>query len=165
MAAYDTQKDQHTEVAVPTPTTLLVGRRQDVAADRISKPRVVLADDSQRMREAVIRVLRVKCEVELVGFAFDGWPAIDAVHRLQPDILLLDILMPALDGIKVTRMLRKADSLTKIIFLTGIEDPSFQQAAMEAGAQAYVFKTQLLTDLPRAIAAVMAGETFLSSRS
>jgi CheY-like chemotaxis protein len=63
--------------------------------------------------------------------------------------------MPVLDGIAAARKLREADSPTRIIFLTGIEDSSFQQAAMEAGGQAYVFKSQLFTDLPRAITAVM----------
>jgi hypothetical protein len=56
------------------------------------------------------------------------------------------------------------DSPTRIIFLTGIEDSSFQQAAMEAGGQAYVFKSQLLTDLPRAITTLMTGARFLSSK-
>jgi DNA-binding NarL/FixJ family response regulator len=67
-----------------------------------------------------------------------------------------------MDGIAAARKLREADSPTRIIFLTGIEDSSFQQAAMEAGGQAYVFKSQLFTDLPRAITAVMTGNTFRS---
>jgi DNA-binding NarL/FixJ family response regulator len=125
----------------------------------------VLADDSQRMREAVARVLSTKCEVELVGCALDGAQAVDAVLRLQPDILILDIMMPVLDGIRVTRMLRKVASSTRIIFLTGIVDSSFQRAAMEAGGQAYVFKSQLFTDLPCAITAVMTGARFLSSEA
>ena len=138
---------------------------QSQGRSRLSKPRVVLADDSQRMREAVARVLSTKCEVELVGCALDGAQAVDAVLRLQPDILILDIMMPVLDGIRVTRMLRKVASSTRIIFLTGIVDSSFQRAAMEAGGQAYVFKSQLFTDLPCAITAVMTGARFLSSEA
>jgi DNA-binding NarL/FixJ family response regulator len=135
-----------------------------VAADRLTKPRIVLADDNRSMREAVARALSTRCEVDVVGCAINGAQAVDAVARLQPDILILDIIMPVLDGIGAARKLRKADSPTKIIFLTGIEDSSFQQAAMEAGGQAYVFKAQLITDLPRAITAVMAGATFRSTK-
>jgi DNA-binding NarL/FixJ family response regulator len=134
-----------------------------VAADRLPKPRIVLADDNQHMRDAVARVLRTRCEVEVVGCALNGAEAVDAALRLQPDILILDIIMPVLDGIRAARMLRRVDSATRIIFLTGIEDSSIQHAAMEAGGQAYVFKLQLLTDLPRAITAVMTGATFFSS--
>lgn len=135
-----------------------------MAADRFPKPRIVLADANQRMREAVARVLKTECEVEVVGCALDGAGAVDAAIGLQPDILILGIIMPGLDGIRVARMLRRVDSPTRIIFLTGIEDSSFQQAAMEAGGQAYVFKSQLFTDLPRAITALMTGARFLSSK-
>jgi len=135
-----------------------------VAADRFPKPRIVLADPNQRMREAVVRVLNTKCEVEVVGYALDGAGTVDAAIGLHPDILILDIIMPGLDGIRVARMLRRINSPTKIIFLTGIEDSSFQQAAMKAGGQAYVFKASAFTDLPRAITAVMTGGTFFSSK-
>src|SRR5262249_36000893 len=95
--------------------------------------------------------------------ALDGAQAIDAVFRLQPNILILDIIMPVMDGIRVTRQLRKASSPTKIIILTTIADESFQRAAMQAGAQAYVIKARMLTDLPQAITAVMSGVEFRSS--
>lgn len=134
-----------------------------MATDSLHKPRVVLADNNQRIRETVVRVLSEQCQVEVVACASDGARAIDAVIRLQPDILILDIVMPVLDGIRVTRMLRSVESPTRVIFLTGIEDSSFQRAAMEAGGQAYVFKTQLRADLRRAITSVMTGEKFLSS--
>jgi DNA-binding NarL/FixJ family response regulator len=135
-----------------------------VAAERFPKPRIVLADANQRMREAVARVLKTECAVEVVGRALDGTGAVDAAIGLQPDILILEVIMPGLDGIRVARMLRRINSPTRIIFLTGVEDSSFQQAAMEAGGQAYVFKASAFTDLPRAITAVMTGATFLSSK-
>lgn len=131
--------------------------------NRLTKPRVVVADDDRCMLSAIERALGTWCDVELVGRALDGVQAVDATLRLQPDILILDIVMPHLDGIQVARKLRKANSPAKIIFLTALEDSSTEKAAMEAGGQAYVSKFQVITDLPRAIVAVMEGATFLSS--
>ena len=68
-----------------------------MAADRFPKPRIVLADPNQRMREAVVRVLNTKCEVEVVGYALDGAGTVDAAIGLHPDILILDIIMSLQD--------------------------------------------------------------------
>jgi DNA-binding NarL/FixJ family response regulator len=165
MAAFGPEDEQHTLVVAPCalPDDSTDGSGEKRPVDPLPKPRVVLADDSRRMRNVVEQVLSAKCEVEVVGCAVDGGRAIDAVHSLQPDILILDVMMPVLDGIRVTRLLRRVGSPTRIIFLTGIQDSSFQRAAMEAGGQAYVFKNRMFSDLPRAISAVMRGTTFLSS--
>ena len=126
------------------------------------EPRVVLAESNQQVRLVVSEILS-KCKIAVVGCALDGAEGIDAVFRLQPDILILDIVMPVMDGIRVTRLLRRSNSPTKIIILTAIVDESFQRAAMEAGAQAYVIKARMLSDLPQAITAVMSGTEFRSS--
>jgi DNA-binding NarL/FixJ family response regulator len=135
-----------------------------VAPNRLTKPRIVLADDNRCMLLSIAQALSSWCEVEVVGHALNGAEAAEAVFRLQPDIVILDIVMPVLDGIQAARKLREADSPVRIIFLTAIEDPSTRKAAMEAGGQAYVSKFQLITDLPRAITAVMEGGTFFSSQ-
>ncbi len=135
-----------------------------MAADRLNKPRIVLADDNRTMLFSLARSLGNWGEVEVVGYALNGAEAVESVLRLQPDIVILDIVMPVLDGIQAARKLREADSPVRIIFLTAIEDSSTREAAMEAGGQAYVSKFQLITDLPQAIMAVMQGATFLSSK-
>jgi DNA-binding NarL/FixJ family response regulator len=110
----------------------------------------------------VAELLRDKCGVAVVGSALDGAEAIDVVLRLQPDILILEIIIPVIDGIMVTRKLRKLNSATKIIVLTSVVDTLFQSAAIAAGAQAYVIKARIFPDLPDAIAAVTRGEQFVS---
>jgi DNA-binding NarL/FixJ family response regulator len=129
----------------------------------LKKPRVVLANDSERILKAATRVLTSQCEVEIVRAVQSGALAIDAVMQLNPDVVILDVYMPVMDGIQAVRYLRKIASPTKIVFLTGLCDPGFRNAAMEAGGDAFVCQSQLFTDLPLAISAVLAGHTFLSS--
>ena len=166
MPKLNLQHVQHTWIALAAPPRYSSGESEggNVGA-RLPKSRVVLADDNQQMRIAITEILTVKCKVAVVGCALNGAQAIDAVRQLQPDILILDIIMPLMDGIRATRLLRKTDSRTRIIFLTAVADLSFQRAAMEAGAQAYVVKAKMSTDLPRAISAVMNGATFISSEN
>lgn len=126
------------------------------------KTRVLLADSHQPMRIAAADILSTECKAEVIGFASDGAQAIDDVFRLKPDILVLEIVLPVVDGIRVTRMLKNAKTPTKLLILTGIVDRSFQRAAMEAGAHAYVIKARMYRDLPLAVKAVLEGGTFCS---
>jgi DNA-binding NarL/FixJ family response regulator len=129
----------------------------------LKKPRVLLADDSEPILRAVSRLL--DSEFEVVGSVFNGEQAIAATLRLQPDILVLDIMMPVMDGFESARCLKKLGAPAKIIFLTGIEDPALMETAREAGGQGFVFKSQLVTDLPLAVQAALAGRTFLSTKT
>ena len=131
-------------------------------SEDLKKPRVVLANDSERILKAATRVLTLQCEVEIVGTVQSGALAIDAVIQWKPDIVILDVYMPVMDGIQTARYLRKTASPAKIVFLTGLCDPGFRNAALEAGGDAFVCQTQLFTDLPLAISAVLAGQTFIS---
>lgn len=124
------------------------------------KTRVLLADSHQSTRIAAADVLSTTCEAEVIGFASNGAQAINDVLSLKPDILIVDIILPVVDGIRVTRVVKNAKIQTKIIILTGIADSSFQQAAMEAGAHAYVNKARMYSDLPLAVKAVRDGGTF-----
>ena len=94
----------------------------------------------------------------------DGDQAVETVLRLQPEVVVLDILMPVLDGIQAARRLLKLGTTAKIVFLTGIEDPEYIAAAFELGAQGFVFKSSLYTDLPLAITTVLEGRTFRSGK-
>jgi DNA-binding NarL/FixJ family response regulator len=120
----------------------------------------VLADDNQQMI-AVVR-LALGDEFEVVGTADDGKQAVDAVITLHPDVVLLDIAMPVLDGFQAAEQLLAADSRAKIVFLTVYEGGDFIDAAFRAGASAYVNKGRLFTDLIPAIHEAMSGRTFIS---
>jgi DNA-binding NarL/FixJ family response regulator len=129
----------------------------------LKKPRVLLADDSEPILRAVSRLLEVQFEV--IGSVLNGEHAIESTLRLQPDVLVLDIMMPVMDGFEAARCLKKLGAPAKIVFLTGIEDPALMETATGAGGHGFVFKSQLVTDLPLAIQKALAGRTFLSTEA
>ena len=114
--------------------------------DRI---RVLLADDHEAMLDRVTRLLATECNV--VGTATDGQQALDAAMELEPDVLVLDISMPVMNGIETARRLKEAGSETRIVFLTVHDDPDFAREALEAGALGYVIKQRIASDLVAAI--------------
>ena len=126
----------------------------------VAKIRVVLADDHPAL-VARVRLLLGK-EYEVVAVVENGSQAVDAVHTLNPDVLVIDISMPVLDGLQAARQLQKAHCRTKILFLTIHEDHDFVAAAFSAGALGYVTKDRLSTDLVPAILEAMQGHTFVS---
>lgn len=127
----------------------------------MTRARILLADDHKEMRELV--VLLLDREFDIIGALPDGAAVVEATTRLRPDVCLLDISLPALDGIEVARRLRQTGSPAKVIFLTIHEDRDFLRAALDTGARGYVVKRSLASDLPTAIREVLAGRTFVSS--
>ena len=127
----------------------------------MSKIRVVLADDHQQMIAIVRQTLGEQFEV--VGIVENGKQAVDAVFRLSPDALVIDISMPVLNGLQAAKQLQTANSRAKIIFLTIYESRDFLDAAFSAGASGYVNKGRLSTDLIPAIHEAMLGRTFISA--
>ena len=127
----------------------------------MTRARILLADDHKEMRELV--VLLLDREFDIIGALPDGSAVVDATTRLRPDVCLLDISLPALDGIEVARRLRQNGSPAQVIFLTIHEDRDFLRAALDTGARGYVVKRSLASDLPTAIREVLAGRTFVSS--
>jgi DNA-binding NarL/FixJ family response regulator len=126
----------------------------------VAKIRVVLADDHKAVAAKVRQVL---CEeFEVVAAVEDGSQAVDAVRLLDPDVLVMDISMPILDGLHAAKRMRKADCRAKIIFLTIHEDHDFVTAAFSAGASGYVTKARLTTDLVTAIREALLGHIFVS---
>lgn len=119
-----------------------------------------MADDNRGILSAVSKLLSPQFEV--VACVHNGQQAVEAVLRLQPDVVILDVLMPELDGIQAARSMLKLGSTAKIVFLTGIEDPEYVTAAFELGGGGYVYKASLHADLTRAITAVLEGRTFRS---
>jgi DNA-binding NarL/FixJ family response regulator len=123
-------------------------------------PRVFLADDQEEVLRMVASMLND--EFQIVGLAQDGSDVLKLVPGLSPDVLVLDILMPVMNGIETVEHLNASGSRTRVIFLTVHEDPDFLYAAMAAGAQAYVLKPRMATDLVPALRNVLAGHTFVS---
>jgi DNA-binding NarL/FixJ family response regulator len=122
--------------------------------------RVLLADDNPEMLKAVRSILDPKFEV--VGTASDGQELIDAEANLKPEIGILDISMPVMNGIKAAREIARRGSKMKVVFLTVNEGRDFVRAAFECGGSAYVLKRQMVTDLNLAIEETLAGRRFVS---
>jgi DNA-binding NarL/FixJ family response regulator len=93
----------------------------------------------------------------------DGKSLLDEAVRLQPEVVVLDISMPVLNGLQAALELRRTGSKAKIVFLTVHEDPDYVRGAFAAGAQGYVVKSRLASDLPLAIREALAGRHFVSS--
>jgi DNA-binding NarL/FixJ family response regulator len=127
----------------------------------VSKIRVVVADEHQQMIAIVRQTLGE--EFEVVGAVEDGQQAVNAVLTLNPDVLVIDISMPVLNGLRAAKQLQMAGCQAKIIFLTVYESRDFLDAAISAGASAYVHKARLSTDLIPAIHEAMLGQIFISA--
>ena len=125
--------------------------------DRI---RVLLADDHEAMLERVAGLLKTECDV--VGTATDGQQALEAARDLKPDVLVIDISMPVMNGIETAHHLKEAGVEVRIVFLTMHDDPDFAREALEAGALGYVIKPRIASDLVAAIREAYAGRLFLS---
>lgn len=125
------------------------------------KPRIIVADDSEKTIQNVSRLL--SREFEVVGFARDGVETITAVIRLQPDVVVMEIMMRKPDGIQVVRRLKQMNSPTKAVFLSGLDDQQYVKASLEAGASGFVFKNRVDSDLCLAIRDALAGKVFVSA--
>ena len=126
----------------------------------MGKIRVLLADD----HDPILKKVRVVLgdEFDVVGAVSNGRDAIAEVQRLDPDILVIDIAMPALNGFQAASQLVSCKVRTKIVFLTVHEDQDFVDAALNAGASGYVTKSRLTTDLLPAIREALHGGTYVS---
>jgi DNA-binding NarL/FixJ family response regulator len=126
-----------------------------------SRPTVVVADDHRRMLDAVSNLL--SDDFCLVAAVTDGRQAVDAVLRLDPDIAVLDITMPELDGFRTAQALKHAGARAKMVFLTLHDADEYVRAALRSGAQGYVLKARMEADLRCALRHALAGRNFLPS--
>src|SRR5215469_11586305 len=120
------------------------------------RPRVLLADDAPEMLESVMRVLGT--DFDIVALAQNGEEALESAVRLDPDLVILDISMPLLNGIQVAYGVRERGCNTKVIFVTVHEDRDYVDAAFAAGALGYVLKSRITKDLIRAVQKVLQGQ-------
>jgi DNA-binding NarL/FixJ family response regulator len=126
----------------------------------LSRATVLLAEDQEEFLAVERRLLEP--EFEVVEAVRDGQAAVEAAIRLAPDVLVLDVSMPVMDGIAAARSLRAAGSRAKIVFLTVHGDPDYVRAALSAGALGYVVKCRLASDLAPALRDALAGRPFVS---
>ncbi|MBE9042896.1 response regulator transcription factor [Pleurocapsales cyanobacterium LEGE 10410] len=126
--------------------------------------KILLADDQCLMLEGIKAILRQQPEIEIVGTAQDGQTAIAQVEKLQPDIVLLDIEMPKMNGITATKYICKYSPNTRVIVITGHKDKSYLTQALQAGASGYLFKDSLGENLQQAIYSLSRGCFYVEAK-
>jgi DNA-binding NarL/FixJ family response regulator len=124
------------------------------------RPRIVLADDHRLLREAFAQMLAPDCDV--VGAVADGRALLAAARELQPDIVVLDIAMPLLNGLDAARQLKGVMPDVKVIFLTMNEDPDVAAEAFRIGASGYLLKNSAASELLQAIREVSQGRSYVT---
>ena len=123
--------------------------------------RLLIADDQELFRAGLRLVLRPQADIELVGEAADGEHALDLTARVRPDVVLMDLRMPRLDGIEATRRLTAGGSRTRVLALTTFGDDEHIYAALHAGASGFLLKDTRLEELVAAIRVVASGDALL----
>jgi DNA-binding NarL/FixJ family response regulator len=125
-----------------------------------ARPRVLVADDHRTMRDLLVAML--SREFDVVAAVTDGFAAITKAEQLDPDLLVLDIAMPGLNGIAAAARLREHGSHAKVVFVTNLRDREFLHESLALGDVGFVVKDRLVADLLPAIRLVLSGETFVS---
>lgn len=125
-------------------------------------PRIMLADDHTILVEAFRKLLEP--HFEIVATVSDGFALLDAAAQLKPDVIVVDISMPLLNGLEAAQRLKKRLPAVKIVFLTMNEDPDLAVEAMRAGAAGYLLKNSAATELIRAIQLSLKGKTYVTPR-
>jgi len=124
--------------------------------------RVALAEDQRMVREALGALLAREPDIEIIGEAANGREAIALALELRPDVMVLDISLPDVDGVEVARTLRLRAPQVKVLALSGHNDPHMVREMLKAGAVGYVDKSSALDELVRAIRLVMRDKLYLS---
>jgi DNA-binding NarL/FixJ family response regulator len=125
--------------------------------------RTILADDHRMLRDALMMLLSRETDIEVVGTAEDGITALALARNHVPDVLVLDIAMPHVNGMEVVRCLHDELPGIRILMLSAYMDKRFVREALKAGAHGYVTKAATTAELPRAIRALALGQNYLSS--
>jgi DNA-binding NarL/FixJ family response regulator len=129
---------------------------------QMSLVRILIVDDFDLWKGFVIARLRERPDLTIVGFASDGLQAVQKAEELQPDLVLLDMMLPKLNGIEAAQHIRRVAPLAKILFVSSEADSESVQTAFEAGGSGYVSKMEAAAGLLAGIDAVLRGERFVS---
>jgi DNA-binding NarL/FixJ family response regulator len=124
------------------------------------RPRVLVADDHPAMLESLVRLVSV--ELDVVAAVTDGLAVVTTAARLEPDLLVLDIAMPGMNGIAAAARLRESGSTAKVVFVTNLRDREFVEESLALGEVGFVVKDRLVADLLPAIRQVLSGQSFVS---
>jgi len=126
--------------------------------------RVLVVDDYEPWRKYVRSVLTRQPGFEVLGEVSDGLKAVHKAEELQPDLILLDLSLPSMNGIDAARLMRRVTPFSKILFLSENRHPEVAEAALGAGGHGFVVKSDCGRELLMAITAVLREETFISQR-
>jgi DNA-binding NarL/FixJ family response regulator len=127
----------------------------------LSVVRILLVEDFAPWHQAVKSLLQPNPALQVISEATNGLEAVGKAIELQPDLVLLDIGLPGVNGIEVAHHIKRVSPLTKIVFLTENDSPTVMQRAMSIGANGYVLKSDAVRQLLPAVEAVMAGREFI----
>lgn len=130
---------------------------------KTARPRVVIADDHPEMVKRTAAL--VGAEFDVVATANDGASAVECIRRFDPEIALLDLYMPGMTGIEVSKILKATGARTNVVIMTGYTDSELAQAAIDAGAMAFITKSRLNDDLVMALRSAIQGIVFISKNS
>jgi len=126
--------------------------------------RILVADDHEIVRRGLRTALEARPGWQVCAEACDGWEAVNKTLELKPDVVVLDLGMPNLNGLDAARQIVKAMPRAKVLIMSLHESEQMIAAVLEAGARGYLFKSDAMTDLIKAAETVMRGETFVTSR-
>jgi two-component system response regulator NreC len=124
--------------------------------------RVVLVDDHALVRQGFRRIIEDDPDIQVIGEAGNGMDAVALVKRTDPDVVVMDMAMPEMNGLHATLEMLKQRPATRILILSMYSDEQYVRNALDAGAKGYILKNAIENDLTRAVKAVAAGEQYLS---
>jgi DNA-binding NarL/FixJ family response regulator len=127
----------------------------------VNRIKVLIVDDHAIMRDGIRALLSVNDDIEVVGEASEGKEAIKKVEQLKPDVIVMDIAMPGMDGMEATRQMVKGNSRVKVLILTQHDNKEYILSAIKAGAAGFVPKRAMGSELVSAIRAVSRGDSVL----
>ena len=148
------------------PVGFVTEPRPNIAAhtgtNSMSSIRILIADDHALVRESIRAILANQGDMEIVATAGDGNEAVQLAMTHQPDVIVMDISMPSMDGLHATELIHRAQAETNVVILSMHVNAALVQQALRMGARGYVLKRRATDELPEAIRAAAQGQVFLS---